>query len=275
MSFKHYFPTFRARWLFLRRALFEMGRVRRALHVGCGEGDLDRLIKEGCDELVSCDVNEADVEHARALNRDVGGIEYRVEDGTALRFPNGSFDAVVCMEVIEHVPRPEALLSELARVVAPGGRVVMTCPSERFPLTYDPVNFVLAAAGKHLPIGAYAYGHEWLVKDEALRDWVARTDLRLLRAERLTGWVAAPLECYWAGLAQRAMKANARNDEARPRRGVRPSRSVEPRVVGLVDALVAADAAATRGRERSVGLGYVLERPSGRARPARPSRPAT
>jgi ubiquinone/menaquinone biosynthesis C-methylase UbiE len=261
MNFKHYFPTFRARWLFLERALSEVGFVQRALHIGCGEGDHDRLIKRYANELVACDLNAADVEHARTVNRDIPGIEYRVEDATALALPDASFDTVVCMEVIEHVSDSRKLLSEIARVLAPNGRVILTCPSERFPITYDPINFVLAPLHAHVPFGAYGYGHDWLVREEALKLWFAEAGLAAVREEHLTGWLASATECYWLGFVQLLAKANAGNSAGNKRRGVRPSSDREPLGVGLVDSLVSADAALQRG-SRSVGLGYLLQRAS-------------
>ncbi len=46
----------------------------------------------------------------------------------ALPFPDAAFDCVICSEVIEHVPRDPSPLSELARVLAPGGRMVVSTP---------------------------------------------------------------------------------------------------------------------------------------------------
>lgn len=260
MSFKHYFPTFRTRWLFLERALSDLGRAPRILHVGCGEGDLDHGIYLHCDRLTACDLNEADVEHARTVNNGLG-IDYRVEDATAMTFADGSFDAIVCMEVIEHVSAPEKLLSEIARVLKPSGRAILTCPSERFPATYDPINFALAPLKKHVPLGAYAFGHDWLVREATLDTWLDRAGLRAVRREHLTGWIAAATELYWTGLAVRLLKPNAANvGGGKKRRGMRPSTRREPAGVGIVDMLVGVDKLFSSGSERSVGLGFVLER---------------
>lgn len=259
MNFKHYFPTFRTRWRFLEASLAEIGHRGSALHIGCGEGDHDRLIKRFADELVACDLNEADVAHARRVNASTSGIEYRVEDATALSFADASFDIVVCMEVIEHVSDPRRLLAEIARVLKPEGRAILTCPSERFPLTYDPINYALARFDKHLSFGAYGYGHDWLVREDTLREWLLAARLVPVRDRHLTGWLAAATECYWLGLVQKLAKPNAGNSGRSRQRGVRPSSDREPVGVSLVDALVAADAGLQRG-SRSVGLGYLLKR---------------
>lgn len=48
--------------------------------------------------------------------------------GRALPFRAGAFDAVLCTEVLEHVPEPNQVLAEVARVLRPGGSLVLTVP---------------------------------------------------------------------------------------------------------------------------------------------------
>jgi len=51
-----------------------------------------------------------------------------VSDITAIPEPDGSFDAIMCIEVLEHVPHPVNALEELARLLHPGGYLVVTAP---------------------------------------------------------------------------------------------------------------------------------------------------
>ena len=265
MNFKLLFPTYRTRERFVRQVLQGLGEppVGRMLNVGSGEGDIDPMLASHAALLESCDVNEDDVAHARSANAHVPNVRYSVNDGEGLDFPDASFDVVTCLEVIEHVRRPTALLAELARVLRPGGTLVLTCPSVRFPFTYDPVNAALAPSGKHVPLGAYAYGHDWLVDDGELDRWLDGAGLDVARKDPLSGWVVGALECYWPGLLQRALKANARNAAAKPtaRRALRPS-SATPPLLPVVDAFIALDRRASTWRwsRRSVGLGYVAVR---------------
>lgn len=58
-----------------------------------------------------------------------------LDQGDLGRFPDGSFDFVVCNHVIEHVANPARLVEDLFRIVRPGGHVVLTVPDKRF--TFD------------------------------------------------------------------------------------------------------------------------------------------
>lgn len=270
MNFKLLLPTYRTRERFVREVLDARGEppLGRMLNVGAGEGDIDPTLASYANELESCDVNEDDVAHARALNADVPNVRYSVQNGEALGFSDASFDVITCLEVIEHVTQPTALLREIARVLRPGGAVILTCPSERFPVTYDPVNAALAKAGKHLSIGAYGYGHSWLVDAAELDGWLDEVGLHVHRKERLSGWLVGALECYWPGAMQRALKANAGNS-ARPgsasksdstgssRTVLRPSAEPPP-FLPLVDVLISLDRRVAASSGRSIGLGYVL-----------------
>ena len=74
-------------------------------------------------------------EHARYVAVDFAATDYHGFQGLdaicsveALPFPDGSFDAVLCTEVLEHVPDPAQVLREFKRVTRPGGRVFITVP---------------------------------------------------------------------------------------------------------------------------------------------------
>lgn len=56
-----------------------------------------------------------------------GDIDY-ICDATAIPVSAGSFDAVVCTEVLEHHPEPIRVVKEIARVLTPGGRLILTAP---------------------------------------------------------------------------------------------------------------------------------------------------
>src|SRR3954447_13222510 len=90
---------------------------RRVLDAGCGLGYGTRILAQaGAAEATGVDLAEAVVEAARA---DAPEATFEVADIRSLPFADGSFDLVVCFEVIEHVDEHARVLSELRRVLAP------------------------------------------------------------------------------------------------------------------------------------------------------------
>ena len=106
----------------------ERAGAGRVLEVGVGTGlSLPRYRRDT--RVVGIDISEPMLEKARVRVRDLGlaNVEdLAVMDAERLRFPDHSFDVVVAQYVITAVPNPEAALDEFARVVRPGGSIVLT-----------------------------------------------------------------------------------------------------------------------------------------------------
>jgi SAM-dependent methyltransferase len=95
----------------------------RVLDVGCGEGQIARLLaREGARRVVGVDASAAQIAEAARLG---GGVAYVRGLASALPLPPGGFDAVVTCLVLEHVGDLDGALDEIARVLRPGGRFVM------------------------------------------------------------------------------------------------------------------------------------------------------
>lgn len=101
----------------------------RVLDAGCGEGHVSGWVAEALPaaQITGVDGREEALEAYRARNP-----RARAQQGDlrTLPFPDGAFDAVVCTEVLEHLPEPPVVLRELARVCH--GHLVLTVPHEPF-----------------------------------------------------------------------------------------------------------------------------------------------
>lgn len=220
------------------------------------------MIAGFCQSLTSCDINERDIAFAESLNQGIDNLHYRVEDALNLSFPDSHFDLLVSVDVIEHVGKPHRMMEEVARVLKPGGVACITFPQWYYPLTYDPINRVRGWL-KLAPIhqGAYAFGHDYLLKPEEFRKWATDLGLEVCEEKALTGHLAALTEMYWTGWVQRIFKDNARNVSVEGEKNLtlRPS-TREPLLVVFTDVLCVLDAAIF-GRSRfSVGRGFVLQK---------------
>jgi 2-polyprenyl-3-methyl-5-hydroxy-6-metoxy-1,4-benzoquinol methylase len=88
-----------------------------ALDVGCGEGILTVQWAErlGQRRVVGIDLDDPKL-RAEWAKRERPNLEFRAEEATRLSFADGEFDLAAAIEVLEHVPEPEATLAEMARV---------------------------------------------------------------------------------------------------------------------------------------------------------------
>ncbi len=265
MNYKLLFPTYRNRYLFVRRNLKRLSREHTfslALNLGTGEGDYDPMICQYCKKLIACDINEQDIAYARKLNAGLSNVRYQIEDALNLSFPDNHFDLITSVDVIEHVGEPERMVEEIQRVLKPDGIALITFPSLDFPLTYDPINRILSWFGKaKIQQGAYAFGHEYLVSKTDFKTWSGAHRLRVVKEQNLSGYIVGLLEMYWTGIVQRIFKANATNLQKQPQKGValRPS-AREPFLTRITDFIIALDHALFRHSKHSVGMGFIIQK---------------
>jgi SAM-dependent methyltransferase len=101
-----------------------IGRGKRVLDLGCRSGALTKHFLEG-NSVVGLDVDAAALEKARALG--IEPVRANVEE--PLPFENDRFDAVVAGELLEHLRFPDDLVTEIRRVLRPGGLLVGSVPN--------------------------------------------------------------------------------------------------------------------------------------------------
>jgi ubiquinone/menaquinone biosynthesis C-methylase UbiE len=97
----------------------------RALDVGSGLGALALALAPSVREVVGVELQEERVERARELAAGVDNVEFVVADAHHLPFERASFDLSGTLRTLHHVPRPELVVAELARVTRPGGHVLV------------------------------------------------------------------------------------------------------------------------------------------------------
>jgi len=97
----------------------------RALDSGCGAGALAFALAPHVREVVGVDVVPELLEQARQRTDRFPNATFVEGDATKLPFELGSFDLAGTLRTLHHIARPELVVSELARVVVPGGRVLV------------------------------------------------------------------------------------------------------------------------------------------------------
>jgi 2-polyprenyl-3-methyl-5-hydroxy-6-metoxy-1,4-benzoquinol methylase len=97
--------------------LWERAAPESVLDVGCGEGVLtvDWAQRLGDRRVVGIDLDDPKL-RAEWAERSRPNLEFRAEEATRLSFDDSEFDLATAIEVLEHVPEPEATVAEMARV---------------------------------------------------------------------------------------------------------------------------------------------------------------
>lgn len=98
----------------------------RLLDVGCGAGSVLEAAARAGWEPTGTDISRTAVEHIRGR-----GFDAFCGELADARYPDGHFDVAVASEVLEHVPHPQAMVREIARVLRPGGLLWATTPHGR------------------------------------------------------------------------------------------------------------------------------------------------
>ena len=96
-----------------------------ALEVGCGTGAISRHIQP---KLADLTVSDISLKLSQAVGERLD-CKWSEADAVSLPFADHSYDVVVSSELIEHTPAPEEALREMARVLKPGGCLIVTSPN--------------------------------------------------------------------------------------------------------------------------------------------------
>jgi 2-polyprenyl-6-hydroxyphenyl methylase/3-demethylubiquinone-9 3-methyltransferase len=150
----------------------------RVLDVGCGGGILtEALAAEGA-TVTGIDLAETPLRIAElhALERNVT-VDYCLEsvESHAAAHP-GHYDVVTCMELLEHVPQPQATVARLAELLKPGGQLFVST------LNRNPKAFLLAILGAEYVLGLLPRGthdYERFIRPSELARWARASGLTL------------------------------------------------------------------------------------------------
>ena len=162
---------------------------RRLVDVGCGGGILAEAMAQRGATVTGIDMGEAPLSVAR-LHREESGVEvdyhHCTAEALAEREPE-AFDIACCLEMLEHVPEPGAVVAACARLVRPGGELYFST------INRNPKAFAFALVGAEhllrlLPAGTHEYAK--FIRPSELAGWIREAGLVL---EDMTGLTYNPL----------------------------------------------------------------------------------
>ncbi|HEY2809612.1 MAG TPA: bifunctional 2-polyprenyl-6-hydroxyphenol methylase/3-demethylubiquinol 3-O-methyltransferase UbiG [Steroidobacteraceae bacterium] len=152
--------------------------ARRVADVGCGGGLLAEALAGAGAQVTAIDLAPGMIEVARLHAQEAKlAIDYRILAAEELAAAHAAgFDVVTCMEMLEHVPEPSAMLATLSQLLRPGGDLFVST------LNRNLRSFLTAIVGgeyltRLIPRGTHEY--ERLIRPAELARWARATGLTL------------------------------------------------------------------------------------------------
>ena len=167
---------------------------KRVLDVGCGGGLLSEGMAVRGAEVTGIDLSEKPLGVAKLHLLESGQkVDYRkvAVEQLATEMP-GAFDAVTCLEMLEHVPDPASIVAACARLVKPGGQVFIST------INRNPKAYLFAVIGAEyllqmLPKGTHDFAR--FIKPSELTRWCKQSGLE---PDELVGMSYNPLTRHYA-----------------------------------------------------------------------------
>jgi len=153
-----------------------IGAGDRLLDVGCGTGAASRSAASVAASVVGIDLSLEMIRKAQQMADGFANVHFEIADSEHLPFEDGAFTAVLCSNSFHHYPDPARAVREMARVLAPEGRIVIG----------DACSDRAAARVADVFLRRFEPGHVRLYRSDELGSFVRNAGLSRVELKRLS-----------------------------------------------------------------------------------------
>lgn len=157
---------------------------KQIVDIGCGGGVLSEAMAHSGGQVLGVDLADQAIETAQLHSLESGvSVEYQLIDSAQLAQQRpGEFDVVTCMELLEHVPDPAAVVADCYKLAKPGGWVFFATLN-RSPMAFAQAIVIAEHLLQLLPRGTHDYAR--LIKPSELARWCRATGLEVIHIRGL------------------------------------------------------------------------------------------
>ena len=177
----------------IREKLRAEGRLGRVAEFGCGTGFMTKILAGKADSLIATDLSDDMVRLARENVTGFTNIQFQVADCQNTTFPDREFDTAIMSLVLHHVENADMTLSEMKRILKPGGTLIIANLTTGLNLAYF-LLFVMRSYYLGFRISRTIMPMPKLLSQPVLRDKLESTGFKVILVERMkdTSGVANP-----------------------------------------------------------------------------------
>ena len=168
----------------IREKLSAEGRLGKVAEFGCGTGFMTKVLAGKADSLIATDLSDGMVRLAKESVTGFANVQFQVADCQSTAFPDREFDTAILSLVLHHVENPDKTLSEMKRILKPGGTLIIANLTTGLNLAYFLI-FVIRAYYSGFRISHTIMPIPKLLSQPVLRDKLESTGFKVILVERI------------------------------------------------------------------------------------------
>lgn len=162
---------------------------KSVLDVGCAKGRFSKALTERGAKVIGIDPAERFIEIAK---ENVKNASFKVASATNIPFANNSFDGLLCLEVLEHIPDTEKAIAEMVRVLKSRGKIIIIDKNilslhYKYLLPMIPVKRMRELMNKWMYPRDFPFREKWFTPqgvNKILRKYCSKTEIKYLGGKR-------------------------------------------------------------------------------------------